>query len=65
MTLATFLVNDMVSQYGFPHLYIHGTQDTNICSNVVQALCDILGIQRMQTFAYIPSIGNGQIDQEI
>ena len=42
-TLANILVDEVVSRYGVP-TSIHSDQGKNICGDVTQALCDILGI---------------------
>ena len=44
-TLANILVDEVVSRYGVP-TSVHSDQGKNICGDVTQALCDILGIRR-------------------
>lgn len=60
-TLANILVDEVVSRYGVP-TSIHSDQGKNICGDVTQALCDILGIRRTRTSAYHPQ-GNGQVER--
>ena len=60
-TLATILMNNIVSRYGVP-AYLHSDQGANLCSTVVQELCRLLGIHRTRTSAYHPE-GNGQVER--
>jgi len=41
---------------------IHSGQGANFCSEVINAMCKLLGIERLQTFAHHPQ-GNGQIER--
>jgi len=60
-TLAVVLVNEIVCRYGVPSV-IHSDQGANFCSEVIQCLCNLLGIERTQTSAYHPQ-GNGQVER--
>lgn len=60
-TLAVVLVNEIVCRYGVPSV-IHSDQGANFCSEVIQSLCNLLGIERTQTSAYHPQ-GNGQVER--
>lgn len=60
-TLATVLTDNIVCRFGVPET-IHSDQGSNFVSNVIQALCDQLGINRTQTTAYHPQ-GNGQVER--
>ena len=59
VTLATVLVNEMVSCYGVP-THLHCDQGANLCSEV-KTIDILLGIDRTRTSAYHPQ-GNGQVE---
>ena len=61
ITLATVLVDEVICRYGVP-TYIHSDQGANLCSEVIQTLCKLLGIQTTRTSAYHPQ-GNGQVER--
>ena len=52
-TLATVLVDEVICHYGVPS-YLHSDQGANLCSEVIQSVCKLLGIQRTRTSAYHP-----------
>lgn len=60
-TLATVLMNEVVCRYGAP-CKLHSDQGANLCSNVIQCLCQLLGITTTRTSAYHPA-GNGQVER--
>ena len=60
-TLATVLVDEVISRYGVPAC-IHSDQGANICSEVIQTMCKLLGMGRTRTSAYHPQ-GNGQVER--
>ena len=57
-TLVT-LMNEVVCRYVVP-ASLHSDQGANLCSAVVQELCQLLGIHRTRTSAYHPA-GDGQV----
>ena len=60
-TLATVLVDEVISRYGVPAC-IHSDQGANLCSEVIQTMCKLLGMGRTRTSAYHPQ-GNGQVER--
>ena len=60
-TLATVLVDEVISRYGVPTC-IHSDQGANLCSEVIQTMCKLLGMGRTRTSAYHPQ-GNGQVER--
>lgn len=60
-TLAKILVDQIICRYGVP-VSIHSDQGANLCSDLIQKTCDLLGIHRTQTSAYHPQ-GNGQVER--
>lgn len=60
LTLATILLNEVVCRYGVP-TSLHSDQGANLCSTVIQSLCQMLGITTTRTSAYHPE-GNGQVE---
>ena len=58
-TLATIMLNEIVCRYGIS-TYIHSDQGANLCSAVIQSLCQLLGITTTRTSAYHPE-SNGQV----
>ena len=60
-TLVTVLVDEVISRYGVPAC-IHSDQGTNLCSEVIQTICKLLGMGRSRTSAYHPQ-GNGQVER--
>ena len=60
-TLATLLVNDVICRYGTPSC-LHSDQGTNLISNLMAAVCNLLGIKQSHTSSYHPQ-GNGQIER--
>ena len=61
ITLATVLMNEVICRYGAP-CRLHSDQGANLCSNVIQCLCQLLGITTSRTSAYHPE-GNGQVER--
>ena len=59
-TLATLLVNDVICRYGTPSC-LHSDQDTNFISNLMAAVCNLLGIKQSHTSSYHPQ-WNGQVE---
>ena len=47
-------MNEVVCRYGVP-ASLHSDQGANLCSAVVQELCQLLGIDRTRTSAYHPA----------
>ena len=60
-TLARVLLNEVICRFGTPEV-LHSDQGKNLWSNLIQSLCDLLGIQRTNTTAYHPH-GNGQTER--
>ena len=60
-TLAKVLVDEVICRYGVPKS-IHNDQGANLCSSVVQGMCDLLNIDQTRTSAYHP-MGNGQVER--
>ena len=60
-SLATVLVKEVICRFGVPEM-LHSDQGANLCSQVVQRVCDILGMHRTRTSAYHPQ-GNGQVER--
>ena len=60
-TLATIFVNEVICRYGTPS-YLHSDQGTNFTSNLMAAVCDLLGIEQTRTSSYHPQ-GNGQVER--
>ena len=60
-TLATVLVDEVISRYGAPTC-IHSDQGANLCSEVIQTMCKLLGMGRTRASAYHPQ-GNGQVER--
>jgi len=61
ITLTTILLNDIVCRYGVPSS-LHSDQGANLCSSVIQSLCQMLGIKNTRTSAYHPQ-GNSQVER--
>ena len=61
LTLAKVLVDEIVCRYGTPTT-LHSDQRANLCSDVIEKLCELLSIRRTQTSAYHPQ-GNGQVER--
>ena len=61
LTLAKVLVDEIVCRYGTPTT-LHSDQGANLCSDVIEKLCELLSIRRTQTSAYHPQ-GNGQVER--
>ena len=55
------MLNKIVCCYGAP-AGLHSDQGANLCSSVVQSLCQLLGISTTRTSAY-HSKGNGQVER--
>ena len=60
-TLAKVLVDEVICRYGVPKS-IHSDQGANLCSSVVQGVCNLLNIDQTRTSAYHP-MGNGQVER--
>lgn len=60
-TLARVLVDEVICRYGVPKS-IHSDQGANLCSEVIQGICNLLNIDRTRTSAYHP-MRNGQVEQ--
>ena len=60
-TLSNVMVDEVVCRFGVP-TSIHSDQGANFCSEVINTMCKVLGIERSQTSAYHPQ-GNGQIER--
>ena len=60
-TLARVLVDEVICRYGVPDS-IHSDQGANFGSEVLQAVCCLLGMNRTRTTAYHP-MGNGQVER--
>ena len=60
-TVAQVLVSEVVCRFGVPSK-LHSDQGSNFCSNVVQCVCEMLGVDRTHTTAYHPQ-GNGQVER--
>ena len=60
-TLAKILVDEIICRYGVPKS-IHSDQGANFCSEVIQAVCKLLKIDKTRTSAYHP-MGNGQVER--
>lgn len=60
-TLATILVDEIVCRYGVP-THLHSDQGANLCSQIIDKICSILGISRTRMSAYHPQ-GNGQVER--
>ena len=60
-TLATIMLNEIVCRYGVPSS-LHSDQGANLCSSVIQSLCQLLGVSTTRTSAYHPE-GNGQVER--
>ena len=52
-TLATVLVNEVICRFGVPAT-LHSDQGANLTSNLISALCKLLGITQTRTTAYPP-----------
>ena len=59
--LATIFVNEGVSRFGVPS-QLHSDQGANFCGEIINAMCQQLGIDRSRTTAYHPQ-GNGQVER--
>ena len=59
--LATIFVNEVVSRFGVPS-QLHSDQGANFCGEIINAMCQQLGIDRSRTTAYHPQ-GNGQVER--
>ena len=59
--LATVLVDHMICSFSVP-VVLHSVhnQDANFCSEVIKAVCRLLGMEKTKTSAYHPQ-GNGQV----
>ena len=57
-TVARVLFKEVIFRYGTPK-ELHSDQGRNLCSGLIQSLCDVLWIRRTNTTAYHPQ-GNGQ-----
>ena len=55
------LVKEVICRYGVPE-GLHSDQGANLRGEVVQKICDKLGIHRTQTSAYHPQ-GNGHVER--
>lgn len=55
------MLNEIVCRYGVPS-GLHSDQGANLCSSVIQSLCQLLGISTTRTLAYHPE-GNGQVER--
>ena len=60
-TLASVLVDEVVCRYGVPRA-LHSDQGANLNSQVIVALCKVLGINKTRTTAYHPQ-ANGQVER--
>ena len=60
-TLSNVMVDEIVCRFGVP-TSIHSDQGANFCSEVINTMCKLLGIERSQTSAYHPQ-GNGQVER--
>ena len=60
-TLARILVDEIICHYGVPEC-IHSDQGANFGSEVIQAICSLLGMNHTRTLAYHP-MGNGQVER--
>ena len=60
-TLATVLVDQFITRYGVP-VVLHSDQGANLCSEVIKAICKLLGMDKTRTSAYHPQ-GNGQVER--
>lgn len=60
-TLARTLFDEVICRYGVPE-ELHSDQGKNLCSSLIQCLCEMLGIRRTNTTAYHPQ-GNGQTER--
>ena len=60
-TLAKILVDEIICRYVVPKS-IHSDQGANFCSEVIQAVCKLLKIDKTRTSAYHP-MGNGQVER--
>ena len=59
--MAQVLVSEVICRFGVPSK-LHSDQGSNFYSNVVQCVCEILGVDRTHTTAYHPQ-GNGQVER--
>ena len=59
--LATNFVNEVVSRFGVPS-QLHSDQGANFCGEIINSMCQQLGIDRSRTTAYHPQ-GNGQVER--
>ena len=59
--LAKIFVNEVVSRFGVPS-QLHSDQGANVCGEIINAMCQQLGIDRSRTTAYHPQ-GNGQVER--
>ena len=55
------MLNKIVCRYGVPSS-LHSDKGANLCSGVIQLLCQLLGISTTRTSAYHPE-GNGQVER--
>ena len=60
-TLASVLVDEVICRYGVPRV-LHSDQGANLNSQVIVALCKLLGINKTRTTAYHPQ-ANGQVER--
>ena len=60
-TLASVLVDEVVCRYGV-YRVLHSDQGANLNSQVIVALCKLLGINKTRTTAYHTQ-GNGQVER--
>ena len=56
-TFASVLEDEVVCRYSVPHV-LHSDQGANLNSQVIVALCKLLGINKTRTTAYHP-LANG------
>jgi len=61
-TVANILVSRLFSRFG-PLQILHSDQGTNFESNLINSICDLMGIQKTRTKAYHPQ-GDGQIEKQ-
>ena len=60
-TLTRILVDEIICRYGVPEC-IHSDQGANFRSEVIQAICTLLGMNHTRTSAY-HLMGNGQVER--
>ena len=61
-TVANILVSRLFSRFGPPQI-LHSDQGTNVKSNLIKSICDLMRIQKTRTTAYHPQ-GDGQIERQ-